>query len=75
MYLQEQFIEEVRYHGTIFCLPFVGKDPVDDRSFLVTGNVSDDLLFFCCLLPPYLKQIHTYCHINILLRNSSLGTC
>jgi len=34
-------------------LLFVGKGPTAVGSLvLVTGNVSDDLLFFCCLLPP-----------------------
>lgn len=39
-------------NNTELSLPFVGKGLDGVRSLvLVTGNVSDDLLFFGCLLP------------------------
>lgn len=42
---------EFRNNTELF-LPLVGNGPEGVRSLgLVTGNVSDDLLLFCCLLP------------------------
>jgi hypothetical protein len=51
IFLKSYSKNKLRNNTKLF-LPFVGKDPEDVRSLvLVTGNVSDDLLFFGCLLP------------------------